>query len=74
MADVMRIGAGLLGLKSENMHAIAAASRFLRGQGSHKYAKESLQLSESDRLGKGRGRVNLPPRRLVWRFWEVWRV
>ena len=33
MADVMRIGAGLLGLKIENMHAIAAASKFLRGQG-----------------------------------------
>ena len=26
------------------------------------------------RLGGGRGRVNPPPRRLVWRFWEVWRV
>ena len=45
MADVMRIGAGLLGLKSENMHAIGATSRFLRGQGSHEYAKESLQSS-----------------------------
>ena len=42
MADVMRIGAGLLGLKSENMHTIAATSRFLRGQGSHEYAKESF--------------------------------
>ena len=28
MADVMRIGAGLLGLKSENMRAIAATSKF----------------------------------------------
>ena len=50
MADVMRIGAGLLGLKIENMHATAAASRFLRGQGSHGDAKESLQLSEPDRF------------------------
>ena len=32
------------------------------------------QGSEPDRLGGGRGRVNPPPRRLVWRFWEVWRV
>ena len=48
MADVMRIGAGLLGLKSENMHAIAATSRFLRGQGSHEYARESLQPSEPE--------------------------
>ena len=46
MADVMRIGAGLLGLKSENMHAIVATSRFLRGQGSHEYARESLRMSE----------------------------
>ena len=45
MADVMRIGAGLLGLKIENMHATAAASRFLRGQGSHGDAKESLGKS-----------------------------
>ena len=30
--------------------------------------------SEPRGLGGGRGRVNLPPRRLVWRFWEVWRV
>ena len=27
-----------------------------------------LRLSEPDRLGGGRGRVNPPPRRLVWRF------
>ena len=25
-------------------------------------------------MGGGRGRVNPPPRSLVWRFWEVWRV
>ena len=30
------------------MHGIAAASRFLRGQGSHEYARESLQLSEPE--------------------------
>ena len=45
MADVMHIGAGLLGLKIENMHGIAAASSVLRGQGSHGYARESLRLS-----------------------------
>ena len=45
MADVMCIGAGLLGLKIENMHATPAASRFLRGQGSHGDARESLRLS-----------------------------
>ena len=32
------------------------------------------QLSEPRGLGGGGGRVNLPPRRLVWRFWEVSRV
>ena len=45
MAGVMRIGAGLVGLKGENMHAIAATSRFFSGQGSREYAKESLQRS-----------------------------
>ena len=25
-------------------------------------------------VGGGRGRVNPPPRSLVWRFWEVWKV
>ena len=47
---------------------------FLRGQEGHEYSRESLGLSERERLGGGRGRVNPPPRRLVWRFWEVWRV
>ena len=31
MAGVMRIGAGLVGLKSENMHATAARSKIQRG-------------------------------------------
>ena len=57
MADVMRIGAGLLGLKIENMHATAAASRFLRGQGSHGDAKESLQRAGPERWeGVGEGK------------------
>ncbi len=42
--------------------------------GSRETARESLQPSEPDRLGGGRGRVNLPPRRLVLEVWEVWRV
>ena len=36
--------------------------------------QEDEKSSEPWRLGGGRGRVNPPPRRLVWRFWEVWRV
>ena len=41
---------------------------FLKGQNGHETAKESSHPSEPDRLGEGRGRVNPPPWRLVWRF------
>ena len=45
-------------------------------QGSHGDPGAGLQGDGPDRLGGGRGRVNPPSRRLVWRFWglEVWRV
>ena len=43
-------------------------------QGSHGDAKESLQASEPDRPGGGKGRVNRPSRRLVLEVLEVWRV
>ena len=47
---------------------------FFEGQSGDEDSKEEFQLSSPDRPGGGRGRVNPPPRRLVWRFWEVWRV
>ena len=47
---------------------------FFEGQSGDDESTEELQLSSPERPGGGRGRVNLPPRRLVWRFWEVWRV
>ena len=46
----------------------------MKGSGYPRRNSENEQRSEPDRLGWGRGRVNPPPRRVVWRFWEVWRV
>ena len=48
--------------------------RFFKFQGGRDPSQPNEQPSEPDRLGGGRGRVNPPPRRLVWRFSEVWRV
>ena len=39
-------------------------------QGSHEGSGAGLRGAEPDRLGGGRGRVNPPPRKLVWRFWR----
>ena len=74
MASVMGICGGLVGPKSENVGFSLVLRLLFEGSRGHETAKESLQASEPTRLGGGRGRVNPPPRRLVWRFLEVWRV
>ena len=74
MAGVTHTGEGLVGPKSENVDFSKVLKAFLKAQGSDGYSTEEFQSDEPDRLGGGRGRVNPPPRRLVWRFWEVWRV
>ena len=38
--------------------------------GSHGYARENFANRWAGAVGGGRGRVNPPPRRLVWRFWR----
>ena len=63
-----------MGPKSENVGFSLVLPLLFEGSRGHETAKESLQRSEPIRLGGGRGSVNPPPRRLVWRFGEVWRV
>ena len=60
--------------KSENVETPLVFVCFFEGQNGDDHSREELRLSSPDRPGGGRGRVNPPPRRLVWRFWEVWRV
>ena len=74
MASVMGICGSLVGPKSENVEKVLVFKAFLKGQRCDGDPGAGLQRSEPDRLGGGRGRVNLPPRRLVWRFCEVWVV
>ena len=70
MASLMPMCAGLVGPKSENVEISLVLPLLFEGSRGHESARESLQPSEPDRLGGGRGRVNPPPRRLVWRFWR----
>ena len=51
MASMMGIYAGLVGPKSENVEKVLVFKRFLKGQGSHGDAKESLQPSEPEYFG-----------------------
>ena len=55
-------------LKRVHKQIILIFAKDFACHGSHEYIKESLRRSGPDRLGRGRGRVNPPPRRLVWRF------
>ena len=66
--------AGLVGPKSENVDFIQVFVCFFEGSRGPRGRQSRERPSEPRGLGGGRGRVNPPPRRLVWRFWEVWRV
>ena len=63
-----------MGPESEIVGFSSALQLLFEGPRPPRADPEELRISEPDRLGGGRGRVNPPPRRLVWRFWEVWRV
>ena len=73
-AHVMCICAGLVGPKSENVEKVFVLQILFEGSRAAGAFQPNEQAIGKGRLGGGRGRVNLPPRRLVWRFWEVWRV
>ena len=73
-ACVMHTCTGLVGPKTGKVKRLLVFEAFLKGSSYPRADSENEQLAEPDRLGGGRGRVNPPPRRLVWRFWEVWRV
>ena len=59
-ACVMHTCTGLVGPKTGKVKKLLVFKAFLKRQSGHGYARESLQLSEPDRLGGGRGRVNPP--------------
>ena len=63
-----------MGPKSENVERVLVFKAFLKGSKGRRGRQDGIRMSQPDRPGGGRGRVNPPPMRLVWRFWEVWRV
>ena len=63
-----------MGPKSENVGFSLVLPLLFEGSRGPGVPQECQKPSEKYRLGGGRVRVNPPPRRLVWRFWEVWRV
>ena len=74
LASMMHICSGLVGPKSGNVEKVLVSKSIFRASKKARLPQPNERLSGPDRLGGGRGRVNPPPRRLVWRFWEVWRV
>ena len=65
---------GLVWPKTGKVKKLLVFKAFLKGSKKQRASSENEQLAGPDRLGGGRGRVNPPLRRLVWRFVEVWRV
>ena len=59
-----------MGPKSENVGFSTVLPLLFEGSRAAAARQPNEQLSGPDRLGGGRGRVNPPPRRLVWRFWR----
>ena len=73
-ACVMHTCTGLVGPKTGKVKKVLVFKPFLKVSKGPGGETENELTAGPGRLGGGRGRVNLPPRRLVWRFWEVWRV
>ena len=64
----------LIGLKWAHKQLILISTKDFDGSRGPRGRQDCERVSEPRGLGGGRGRVNPPPRRLVWRFWEVSRV
>ena len=64
--------ATLIGPKWAHKQLILIFTEGFEGSRGPRVCQSREQLSEPRGLGGGRGRVYPPPRRLVWRFWEVW--
>ncbi len=69
----MPIRTGLVGPKSENVGFSAVFVGFFEGSKGGGAFQELQKLSEPDRPGGGRGRVNPPPGACL-EVLEVWRV
>ena len=63
-----------MGPKTENVEISLVLPLLFEGSRVPGVFQENEQHCEKSRLGGGRGRINPPPRSLVWRFREVWRV
>ena len=61
----------LIGAKWAHEQLILIFAAYFEGSRGPRVRQDCEQLSGPRGLGGGRGRVNPPPRRLVWRFWEV---
>ena len=59
-----------MGPKSENVSFSSVLPLLFEGSRLPREDSENELPSGPCRLGGGRGRVNPPPRRLVWRFWR----
>ena len=73
LGHMMRIRAGLRGLKIEKVLPTAARSKFLKGQYGHETARESLQLCEPDRF-LGHFGITLHRLGLLWDHFGSMRV
>ena len=59
-----------MGPKIENVGFSSVLPLLFEGSRRPRRFQENERGVEKCRLGGGRGRVNPPPRRLVWRFWR----
>ena len=69
----MPMCAGLVGPKSENVEISLVLPLFFERSREAKVPQECKEVSERDRPGRGRGRVNPPPGACL-EVLEVWRV
>ena len=58
------------GIKSKMFVSALVVPLLFEGSKEPRASQECKELAEKYRLRKGRGRVNPPPRSLVWRFWR----
>ena len=69
----MGMRGGLVRPKAGNVEKVLVLPRLSRGSRGPR-ARQDRENRSNGRLGAGAGEVNPPPRRLVWSFWEVWRI
>ena len=71
---MMHICGGLVGPKTENVGFSLVLPLVFEGSKAAGVRQEDEMYSEPCRLGGGRERVDPPPRRFVWMFWEIRKI